>query len=202
MAFISVQEVIDLAAMILFLGLIFWDVFRVPSHSYSHYDPLDYVYGRHSNSVFGIPSDDFWNAVIIVAPAIALHEMGHKFMAMAFGISAVFHASYFWLILGLLLKIVRFPFLIFVPGYVSIFGSGTPLQNALVAFAGPGVNLILWLGSLILVRSRVKMSHRMRILLALSARVNMFLFFFNMLPIPPFDGFSVFSNLLRAAGVI
>ncbi|MEM0230825.1 MAG: hypothetical protein QXW00_03280 [Candidatus Woesearchaeota archaeon] len=198
MLFLSFSELIDLVAMIIFLGLIFWDIFRIPHTSYSAYEPLEEVYlkkRRNNRTFLGIPARDFWNSVMIVAPAIALHEMAHKFLANSFGIQAVFHASYFWLILGLILKLVRFPFLIFVPGYVSIYGSGTPLQNAAVAFAGPAANLLLWLGSLILLKSRIRISSDKRMLLALSARVNMFLFLFNMLPIPPFDGFSVFSNL-------
>ncbi|HIH49009.1 TPA: hypothetical protein HA296_05395, partial [Candidatus Woesearchaeota archaeon] len=32
----------------------------------------------------------------------------------------------------------------------------------------------------------------------ITQKVNLFLFIFNMLPIPPFDGFTVFSGLYHA----
>jgi Zn-dependent protease len=197
---LSLGELFDLAVMIIFLGIIFWDAFRLPGPRAEHYEPLrEYSLGKKKiTRIFGIPLRDFWNAVIIVAPAVAFHEMGHKFVALAFGMHAVFHANYFWLMLGLVLKLVHFPLIIFVPGYVQIMGTGTPLQSALTAFAGPAVNLLLWLGSLLLLRKKRGLSISQKMMLVISSKVNMFLFIFNMLPIPPFDGFTVFSNLFRA----
>ena len=82
-----------------------------------------------------------------------------------------------------------------VPAYVSIFGDGTALQYSLIAFAGPFVNLFLWIGSLIILKT-MKIKHRYIPLLVLTSRINMFLFIFNMIPIPGFDGYKVFSGLL------
>jgi Zn-dependent protease len=195
---LSFGEILDLGIMILFLGIIFWSSFRLPTRQVADYEPLnEYSLGKKKVKKFlGIPMHDFWNAVMIIAPAVVLHEMAHKFSALAFGMQAVFHADYVWLVIGLILKLVNFPFIIFVPGYVEITGAGTPLMGAITSFAGPAVNLVLWLGSMLLLKKK-NLSGKQRIMLAISSKVNMFLFIFNMLPIPPFDGFSVFSGLIK-----
>jgi len=75
----------------------------------------------------------------------------NKFVALGFGLSATFHASYFGLSLGVFLRLIHSPFIIFVPGFVSITG-GTPLQYSIIAAAGPLMNLILWLGSALILK--------------------------------------------------
>ena len=123
-------------------------------------------------------------------------------MALGFGLSATFFAFYrssFTLMLGILAvisKLTGFGFVFIVPGFVGISGNGTNLQFALAAFAGPFVNLILWLGSWYLLKNKIyRKKHHL--LLALTQRINMFLFIFNMLPIPGFDGYKVFTGLIR-----
>ena len=137
------------------------------------------------------------------APAIILHELAHKFVAIGFGLNAVFFAFYrntFTLMLGIftiISKLTGFGFIFFVPGFVGISGTGTHLQFALTAFAGPFVNLVLWLVPLYLIKNKIyKKKHYL--LLLLTQRINMFLFIFNMLPIPGFDGYKVFTGLIRA----
>jgi Zn-dependent protease len=195
----SFNEILDLGIMTLFLGIIFWNSFRLPTRQVQDYEPLkDYSFGKkEKKKIFRIPLHDFWNAVMIVAPAVALHEMGHKFAALSFGMQAVFHADYLWLAIGLVLKLAHFPFIIFVPGYVEITGAGTPLTGALIAFAGPAVNLALWLGSILILKKKKNLSEKQRIILAISSKVNMFLFIFNMLPLWNFDGAKVFSGLIQ-----
>jgi len=134
--------------------------------------------------------------MLVTAPAIILHEFGHKFVAIAFGATAVFKAAYTFLILGIVMKFLNFGFLFFVPAYVTYSTVGiTYFQSALIAFAGPFVNLVLWLGAkLILKKSNLKGWKKQA--LFLTSKVNMFLFIFNMLPIPMFDGFHFFKNLI------
>src|SRR3989344_5999683 len=178
MPILTLMELIDIVIMTAVLGYIFMDVLRKP------FSPEDYIKLRR----FDWKSFKF--ACLATAPAIILHEFGHKIMALSFGLEATFNAAYFWLGLALLLKLAHFPFVFFVPAYVSITGSATNLQYSLVAFAGPFVNLILWIGSLLILKTmKIKQKHIP--LLILTSRINMFLFIFNMLPIPGFDGSKV-----------
>ena len=192
MPLISVSEIIDLIFMTIFVGYIFSDL--IPARRDS-YDPL--VHYRR-----GFDLEGFKLAVTATAPAIIIHELAHKFVALGFGMNAVFSAFYrttFTLMLGVLTiisKITGFGFMFFVPGFVRISGPGTPYQYALAAFAGPFVNLVLWLGAwYILKRKRYKKRHYL--LLQLTKRINMFLFIFNMLPIPGFDGFNFFVDIFK-----
>src|SRR3989338_3098065 len=107
MAFVSLQEIFDLAIMIAAIGYIFKDM--LPVRDARSHEPLDALRKR----VFF--SEGFKNAIIVTAPAIALHELGHKVAAMSFGLHATFHASYAWLGIGMLLKLINAPFLFFVP---------------------------------------------------------------------------------------
>ncbi len=180
MALISLMELIDIAIMTLFLGFIFKDIFRFPSYGYRHYSS-------------GFDFENMKFAMIITAPAIILHEFGHKFVAMAFGLSASFHAAYLWLIIGAILKIAKVPIIFFVPAYVSYPATATHFQAAMIAIAGPLVNLLLWISSKVLVK--FTKSSRKKTLLLFSAKINMFLFFFNMIPFGFFDGGVFFRNI-------
>ncbi len=187
MAFFSVQELIDMAVMIAAVGFIFKDSFIMPR---KEYDPL-------LNPRGSFDSDAFKFAILATAPAIALHELSHKFVALAAGIPATFHADYFWLGLGVVIKLLSFPFLFFVPGFVQTAG-GTAVDRALISFAGPAVNLTLWLGAMFLLRTR-KISGKYLPILYATKQINMFLFIFNMLPIPFLtDGWHFFTSLIQA----
>ena len=190
----SFNEILDIAIMTLAIGFIFRDVF--------HFTPKvevltpEYYMNRAKRlrGFKGINWADFWFSAAVVAPSIILHEFGHKFVAIAFGMTAVFQAAYAWLAIGMVLKLIGSSFIFFVPAFTSISGVGTPLQTAAIAFAGPGVNLLLWLASLIVLKT-AKLKANQRNFLFLVSRINMFLFIFNLIPIPGFDGYSVFSNL-------
>jgi Zn-dependent protease len=205
---ISLAELVDMLVMTLFVGFIFKDALGMyaprdedPLHYYTQgygHKGKGHAGGRLFGSSFsGHGWGSFYFAVLVTVPGIVLHELGHKFVALGFGMNAVFHAAYTWLIIGVLLKLMSFGLIFFVPGYVSIAGSGTPLQYAAIAFAGPGVNLLLWLASYLLLKYNL-VAKRYVPIVVLTRKINLFLFVFNMLPIPPFDGFSVFSNLARA----
>ncbi|MBI2133060.1 M50 family metallopeptidase [Candidatus Woesearchaeota archaeon] len=186
MVLFSLLELLDIIIMTAAVGFIFKDSFVVPRRSYN---PL-----LHARSFFDIES--FRLAIIATAPAIVLHEMAHKFVALAAGIPAVFHADYFWLSLGVIIKLLNFPFVFFVPGFVETVG-GTPLERALIAFSGPFMNLILWLGSEALIRSGKAKGNYLPIAYA-TKQINMFLFIFNMLPIPFLtDGWHFFSSVIE-----
>ena len=141
--------------------------------------------------------EDIKFAMMIVAPAVLLHELGHKFVAMAFGLPAVFEIFWGGLGLGVLLKLIHSPILILAPGYVLVPPNTPNLPMAMIAFAGPLVNLILWLGSAYYLRTHKRMKTRMMVTLIVTKKINMMLFLFNMIPIPPLDGSKVFFGLFE-----
>lgn len=200
MPFFTFQEIIDIIMMTVIVGFIFSDIFKRGRYDAAD-DPLDYYRDKHKKGMIGgflnrFNTENFKYAVLLTAPAIILHELGHKFVAMAFGLHATFHAAYTWLMVGLAIKLLGFPYIFFVPAYVSFMAPSNPLNTALIAFAGPGVNLALWIGA-ILVMKNAKLSKKQRMLAALTKQVNMFLFIFNMLPFSIFDGAKVFSGLIQ-----
>lgn len=216
----SIQEILDIVIMSLALGFIFKDVFMPGRRTVldrDNYDPLErYRVKKHSQHtaakrtgksrsisdyISGINKSGFIFAMVIAAPAVILHEFGHKLIAMSMGFTAEFNAAYFWLGLGVLLKLLNFGFIFFVPAYVSIGGGAiTPIQYSAIAFAGPAVNLVLFLVPFLLLKNaqfRKKFKKYISIL-SLTSKINLFLFIFNMLPLPMFDGFKVFSGLIQA----
>lgn len=188
MAIISIKEIFDILAMTAAVSFIFMDFLKRPVQH--NYDPL-----KHYRPGFDWVS--FRYAALVTAPAIILHELAHKFVAIIFGLTAVFHAAYGWLAIGMILKALNTGFIFFVPGYVSISGPVAPLIHSLTAFAGPFLNLALWLGSAYALKNHIVKNGRWIPVLILTRKINMFLFIFNMLPIPGFDGFSVYSGLVR-----
>jgi len=148
MAFLSFQELFDIAVMSLVIGFIFKDFVRPKS-----LNPDEFLKNITPGLGTGLGNlSSFWYAVLLVAPSIILHEFGHKLTAMALGLHATFHAAYRWLVIGVILKLVMPGFIFFVPAYVSFPATTGPLQSALIAFAGPAVNGLLWVGSLLLMR--------------------------------------------------
>ncbi|MEM2121615.1 MAG: hypothetical protein QXU20_03090 [Candidatus Woesearchaeota archaeon] len=193
MALITLREVIDAVFMSIFVGIIFEGFLRtlLVRRTYEDYYLI--------NKTFDFQA--FKLAVLIVAPGIILHELAHKFVALGFGMQATFNAAYGWLFVGLLMKFFGFPFIFFIPAYVSISGAGSYLQYSITALAGPLTNLLLFIISSLIVSRAPKRFRRKKYFLPvmiLTARINLFLFIFNMLPIPGFDGFQFLYGLIKA----
>lgn len=186
MALITFSEIIRLVVMTVGLGYICMGFIKRPRTE------LDLLYPK------GFNWEDFKFAIMITAPAVILHEFGHKFMAMLMGLQAEFFVSYFGLGLGVFLRIIGSPFIIFVPGFVRISAIATPLQTAITAFMGPFVNLSLFLIAGFILSRAKKLTQTQAMFLYLTKQINLFLFLFNMIPIPPFDGFHVVSGLFNA----
>ncbi len=180
---INPAEIFDLALMIAIVGYIFMDYFKKPVEVCS------------SIPKFGFDWESFKFACLITAPAIVLHELAHKFVALALGLSATFHASYSWLGIGLLLRFFS-NIIFFVPGYVSI-SPATPLQAVLTAAAGPLVNLLLFLAASLVLVYKKRLGYLTFALLTLTKKINLFLFALNMIPIGFFDGAKVLSGLMQ-----
>jgi len=180
-------EIFDIVVMTTVVGYIFSGLFKRPVRE--DYDPL-----KHFKA--GFDFEDLKFAILVTAPAIIFHELGHKFVALSYGLEAHFQAAWFFLALALIMKFMNFGFIFIVPAYVSILGRATPLEFGLIAFAGPAVNLILWLGAAFALKKNL-FQKKYDAILALTSKINMFLFIFNMLPIPGFDGSKVFTGLVQ-----
>lgn len=182
---LSWQEVIAIIVMTVVVGWIFSDLIKPKK-----INQIDlFLSGKKTYS-------NIWMAMAITAPAILLHEFGHKFVAMAFGYAATFNVFIGGLAIAVVLKLLAAPFLILAPAYVSIPISVPPLIAALVAFAGPFVNLLLWIGSKAALKIK-NLSENWIYALTISAKLNLFLFVFNLIPFPPLDGYHVLMNLIE-----
>jgi Zn-dependent protease len=196
---LSLMELFRIGVIIVFLGYIFMDGFRELSRQ-----------GYRFHAGFDWKAFEF--AALVTAPAVILHELFHKFSAMAFGMIAEFYAAYLWLFLGVALKLMGVGAIFFIPGYVawgcpvrdyacqSLLAS-SPWIGALIGFAGPFANLLLWQGAKWYRTNpqyaRKKFTKKYYAFLFMTERINMFLFFFNLIPIPPFDGFHVVTGILE-----
>ena len=195
MAFITLIEIWRIIIMSLGVGFIFSFFIkreRTPK------DILD-QYRSGYMSRFNFNKDNILFATMIAAPGVILHELAHKFVAIGFGLDATFFAAYTFLALGVVLVMMGFPFVFFVPGYVAISGAGTPLEYSLIALAGPLANLLMFLISKwVLDSNAFRLSRNSAYGWTIAKKINLFLFILNMLPIPGIDGWSVYSNLFRA----
>lgn len=180
---ITPLEILYMGIVILVIGYIFMSFLKVPEIDYFKKKRFDW--------------NAFKLALLVAAPGVILHELAHKFVAMGFGYSATFELSVFGLFLGLFLKWIKSPFLIIAPGAVVILGmtANTP-QTGLIAFAGPFVNLVLWLGSWLILNKARHLSRKTAIVLVLTQKINMILFIFNMIPLGPFDGAKVLQGII------
>ena len=190
MAAITLVEIIDIVIMTAAVGYIFMAFLRMPTqHSYLKPRKFDW--------------ESFKIACWITAPALILHELAHKFVALGYGFNATFHAAYAFLALGIILRLMGSSFIFFVPGFVAIGCNGIarcvipPLQSAIIAGAGPFMNLALFAGAAIALKYKKKMKKRTRVILYLTKIINLFLFVFNMLPFYIFDGYKVFSGVYQ-----
>lgn len=178
--FITIYEVISALVITAVLGYIFSDYVAFPAN------PFDV---KRFN----------WKAIrfaaLLIAPAVIVHELFHKFVAMGFGFPATFHVYWAGLGIAVALKLFGAPFIILAPAYVSYPALATHFQSMLIAFAGPFANLLMWLGSDYWLKYR-KMSRRTALALVITRQVNKFLFIFNMIPLPPLDGFSVLTGII------
>lgn len=177
---ISPIEFLRLAIVTLALGYIFSGMIPRSKNILESYSRFDW--------------DGIKIAILISAPAVLLHELAHKFAAIFFGLNTEFFAQYLGLTLGIVLKLVGSPFLIFIPGYVSI-SNPTSIQSGIIAFMGPFTNLLLWIIPALLLKYKTY-SNNTAIVLYATKKINMMLFMFNMIPLPPFDGSKVLSGLL------
>ena len=131
--------------------------------------------------------------LLTIGIGFSFHEMAHKFVAIKFGCVAVYRAWMQGLVLALFMALAtggRFVFA--APGAVYIYKEGlTNRENGIISLAGPLTNILIGIGFFLLFLATPAGSLASTIG-RFGFYVNMFLAFFNMLPIPPLDGSKVF----------
>ncbi|MBR9679221.1 MAG: hypothetical protein GON13_03055 [Nanoarchaeota archaeon] len=138
--------------------------------------------------------EDLKLSAAISVPSLVLHELAHKFTAMFFGYAATYHANIPGLIIGVVLKLIGFPFIFFVPAYVSI--PSFPFNKwffTAIALAGPVMNSLL-IGLSYFLEKRVKKRNHLLIVL-LTRKINWWLLILNLLPIPGTDGMNALKYI-------
>ena len=192
MAVIDLIEILNLIILTVAIGYIFTGYIRTPEHMRLGFKKPKFNW------------QDFKFATLIAAPGVVLHELAHKFVALGFGLQAAFHIWYPGLGIAIFLKLINSPFLLIAPGYVQIgnIADGlTPLlenlSTVLVSFAGPLVNLLIWFIAGFILNNSKTLTKNQATALFLTKRINMLLFVFNMLPIPPLDGSKVLFGLFK-----
>ncbi|MBT3395163.1 hypothetical protein HOA59_00150 [archaeon] len=183
MVLITLREIIELIIMTGVIGYILTG--RFISRPKTVYDMM------HPNK---FNMEDFKFAVVVTAPAVVLHELAHKFVALSYGLNATFKMFPFGLGIGLVMKLLNSPFILIAPGYVEIPVIADAVAYRLIAFAGPAVNLILWITALIILKKMEGLNRTQLAALHMTKMLNMILFFFNMIPFGPFDGAKVLNG--------
>ncbi|MBI4399798.1 site-2 protease family protein [Candidatus Micrarchaeota archaeon] len=139
--------------------------------------------------------------LVTVGSGFVLHELAHKFLAQTYGALATYRS---WTTGLALMLITSFFGIVFAaPGAVYIFSPNlTREQNGKISLVGPLTNIVLafifffvGIGALSFLLTGVS-SEAIKVILRaglLGAQVNMWLAFFNMIPIFPLDGSKVFE---------
>ena len=128
---------------------------------------------------------------IPLALGFIAHELAHKYVATRYGYFAVYRMWTLGLAFALLIGLASGGrFLFAAPGAVVILSPYfTRRQSGLIGLAGPVTNIAI-AGCLL------PMSYLpgvVGMIGFLGARINLWLAFFNLLPLPPLDGEKVFS---------
>jgi Zn-dependent protease len=116
------------------------------------------------------------------------HELAHKYLAQRYKCWAEFRANNQALIIGLLISFAGI--VLAAPGGVYIRGANSQ-QHGRIAFAGPMMNVVL--GILFYGMGKIVSGTMLTALAGYGLQINALLAVFNMIPFPPFDGYSVWK---------
>ncbi|MCD6414349.1 MAG: site-2 protease family protein [Candidatus Diapherotrites archaeon] len=129
--------------------------------------------------------------LLTLGTGFIFHELAHRYVARKLGCWAAFRAWFWGLAVALGLAILtggRFVFA--APGAVYIGGRVlSTRENGYVSIAGPLMNIIVGIGFLVLMLSYP--NSIIGYIGTMGAYINLFLAAFNLIPIPPLDGYKV-----------
>ncbi|MEM1645546.1 MAG: site-2 protease family protein [Ignisphaera sp.] len=125
-----------------------------------------------------------------------LHELAHRYTARKFGAISKYRAWYPGLLLSLVIAIVTRGNIIFAaPGAVEIYMTWyTPRIEAVISLAGPFTNIFLALMCTVI--NTIFSLSFLQPYINILAYINAVLAFFNLIPIPPLDGFKALKGYL------
>jgi Zn-dependent protease len=126
-------------------------------------------------------------SALVVLAGFLFHELGHKFVAQRYGAWAEFRMYPLGLMMAVMMSFLGVLFA--APGAVYISGRVTKRQNGLISLAGPIVNLAI--GGIFLAAWLVFPFGTTGLILNLVAIMSLFLGGFNLIPIPPLDGYKI-----------
>lgn len=136
--------------------------------------------------------------VLGIFTAFVFHEIAHRQVARRYGYYAIYRR---WdtgimlaLLMGILNKLLGFRFIFAAVGAVQVYSLYTGWEDrevhGKISIAGPATNILVGITALVLL-SFVKVSYILWASLYYTALINFRLAFFNLLPIPPLDGYKV-----------
>lgn len=128
---------------------------------------------------------------LAIGIGFVVHELAHRHIARRLGAFSRYKAWYLGLLVALLIAIATRGRMIFAaPGAVEVYLPWyMPRAEAAISFAGPLANIIVALVCLLL-KYILPIAHIYEFI-DIIAYVNCVLAFFNLLPIPPLDGYKV-----------
>ena len=126
-------------------------------------------------------------SAITVGTGFLLHELAHKVVAVRFGQIAEFRANYGMLFVAIMSAFIGF--IIAAPGAVHHRGRITQREHGLVALAGPVTNLAL----VVVFAPFLLFGGLLGLIGVFGVMVNAFLAAFNMIPLGPLDGKTVWQ---------
>lgn len=134
---------------------------------------------------------DFSVLLLVLGLGFILHELGHRTVARSMGLVAFYRAWIPGLVIALGLALLTFGKFVFAaPGAVYIGGRPiTRRENGLISIAGPAVNIAL--GAFFAGLMLYSPVGIIKLIGYYGAYTNFFLGTFNLLPIPPLDGYKV-----------
>ena len=135
-------------------------------------------------------------AGVAVGTGFIFHELAHRQVARYYGVYARYRAWYTGLLLAVTIaflsaKMLGMPFVLAAPGAVYIVGAMGfihPLLELRIAEAGPLANIVV---SITFFVGSALTPNPWHYYLGYISSVNAWLAFFNLLPVPPLDGYKI-----------
>ncbi len=116
----------------------------------------------------------------------ALHELAHRQVSLRYGYNARFRMWPIGILFALITSV--FGFIIALPGATEVYNVYDKNIYGKISAAGPLTNIVMGLA---LVTLASFSTGNLNFIFSVAGAINFFLAFFNLLPIPPLDGYKV-----------